>query len=77
MANIVSVIATESIPPIVPPATWTAWFSVDDPTDGTENETLAAVRSVSWFVVVFVVFCFFLVEVESFLFDRPRLCFTY
>ncbi|XP_033633071.1 uncharacterized protein LOC117294673 [Asterias rubens] len=35
----------ESIPPIVPPTTWTAWFSVDDPTDGTENETLAAVRS--------------------------------
>ncbi|XP_071792943.1 uncharacterized protein [Asterias amurensis] len=39
------VCVNESIPPIVPPTTWTAWFSVDDPTDGTENETLAAVRS--------------------------------
>ena len=54
MANIVNVILTESIPLIVPPTTWTAWFSVDDPTDGTENETLAAVRSVSWFVCIYV-----------------------
>ncbi|XP_071808010.1 uncharacterized protein, partial [Asterias amurensis] len=36
----------ETIPPIVAPTTWTGWFSVNDPVNGTDNETLAAVRSV-------------------------------
>ncbi|XP_071808003.1 uncharacterized protein [Asterias amurensis] len=34
------------IPPVVPPTTWTAWYSVDDPMDGTENETLLAIRDI-------------------------------
>ncbi|XP_038056100.1 uncharacterized protein LOC119728099 [Patiria miniata] len=34
------------MPPIVPPTTWTAWYNADDPTDGTDDETLAAVRAV-------------------------------
>ncbi|XP_022089957.1 uncharacterized protein LOC110978922 [Acanthaster planci] len=34
------------MPPTVPPTSWTAWYNVDDPTDGTDDETHAAVNAV-------------------------------
>ncbi|XP_022090829.1 uncharacterized protein LOC110979373 isoform X2 [Acanthaster planci] len=39
--------ANESpIPPTVPPTSWTAWYNVDNPDDGTDDETHAAVKAV-------------------------------